>query len=67
MEYRWRCADAHGNDVPGVDDRRFAEQTDAESWLSEHWRELADAGVDQVTLLHGEAEVYGPMSLHPAG
>ncbi|MBO0841251.1 MAG: hypothetical protein J2O49_10590 [Sciscionella sp.] len=66
MEYRWRCADEHGRDVPSVDGHSFADQGDAEDWLSEHWRELADAGVDRVTLLHGEAEVYGPMSMHPA-
>jgi hypothetical protein len=38
-------------------------QSDAESWLGEQWRELADAGVAQVTLLDGETKVYGPMPL----
>jgi hypothetical protein len=38
-------------------------QSDAESWLGEHWRELADAGVAQVSLFDGEAKVYGPMPL----
>ncbi|MCW2645099.1 MAG: hypothetical protein JWP07_1208, partial [Pseudonocardiales bacterium] len=27
------------------------------------WRELAEAGVAQVTLLEAETEIYGPMSL----
>jgi hypothetical protein len=38
-------------------------QGDAETWLGESWRELADAGVDAVVLLEDGREVYGPMSL----
>ena len=63
MDYRWHYADAHGRDVPGPDED-FTDQADAEDWLSGAWRELLSSGVDQVTLLHGGAEVYGPMSLH---
>ncbi|MBB4904770.1 hypothetical protein [Actinophytocola algeriensis] len=44
----------------------FADRTTAEEWLSANWRDLLDAGVDEVTLLHGDEVVYGPMSLHPA-
>jgi hypothetical protein len=44
-------APAHGN------------QSDAESWIGEQWRELAEAGVAQVTLFDGERKVYGPMPL----
>jgi hypothetical protein len=40
-----------------------ANQSDAESWIGEQWRELADAGVAQVTLFDGDRKVYGPMSL----
>ena len=29
------------------------------------WQELVAEGVDSVTLLEGDREVYGPMSLHP--
>jgi hypothetical protein len=43
----------------------FADQTAAEDWLSAHWPDLADAGVDEVTLLCDGEVVYGPMSLHP--
>lgn len=65
MMYRWRYADAQGRDIPGpMDD--FTDQAEAEDWLSGAWRQLLDSGVEQVTLLHGEAEVYGPMSLHAA-
>ena len=44
--------------------RRFASQADAESWVGEIWSDLAEAGVDAVTLLEHERVVYGPMSLH---
>ncbi|HEX7301664.1 hypothetical protein [Lentzea sp.] len=65
MEYRWRYQDAHGRDVAGPD-VMFADQTEAEEWFGAQWRDLLDAGVEQVTLLRSEIEVYGPMSLHPA-
>jgi len=38
-------------------------QSDAESWIGEQWRELAEAGVAQVTLFDGDRKVYGPMPL----
>ena len=41
----------------------FPSQADAETWLGESWRDLLDEGVEQVTLLEGQREVYGPMSL----
>ena len=44
----------------------FPSQSDAESWLGEQWRDLADAGVESVTLEHEGVVVYGPMSLRPA-
>lgn len=65
MGYRWRYASSDGRDVAGPDEH-FADQTDAEDWLGQVWHDLLDKGVDQVTLLHDESEVYGPMSLHPA-
>jgi hypothetical protein len=66
MEFRWRCQDADGREVSGAAEG-FDDQSDAEEWLGLHWQELLDQEVHSVTLLHGEAEVYGPMSLHPAG
>jgi hypothetical protein len=41
----------------------FSSQSDAESWLGECWRELAEAGVVGVLLLHDGERVYGPMPL----
>jgi hypothetical protein len=49
---------------PGTGAEDFPTQSDAESWLGEHWRELRAAGVDQVTLFENGSLVYGPMSLH---
>jgi len=62
----WRLEDAAGNEVSVPDElaeQRFASQADAESWVGEIWAELADAGVDAVTLFELDREVYGPMSL----
>lgn len=50
----------------GVGADSFPTQSDAESWIGETWRQLLDAGVDQVSLLEGDRVVYGPMGLHPA-
>jgi hypothetical protein len=66
VDFRWRYQGLDGADVTGPDER-FADQSAAEAWLGDVWQDLLDAGVHQVTLLQDEAEVYGPMSLHPAG
>lgn len=62
----WRLEDAAGNEVaaPEFAGQRFLSQADAESWVGEIWAELAEAGVDAVTLFEHERQVYGPMSLH---
>jgi hypothetical protein len=68
--WRWRFEDRSGAEVEAgavaaaVDLPGFPSQSDAESWLGEVWRELLEDGVDQVTLLEADREVYGPMSLH---
>ena len=68
MLWHWRLEDSSGAEVT-VDEPspRFPSQSDAESWVGEVWQELAEQGVDAVTLFEGDREVYGPMSLHPAG
>lgn len=67
MGWSWRYADDAGAEPAiagtGAD---FPSQADAESWLGEVWRSLAEAGVASVTLLEDGREVYGPMSLRPA-
>ncbi|MCZ3388834.1 MAG: hypothetical protein LH645_06835 [Actinomycetia bacterium] len=43
----------------------FSSQADAESWIGEEWQTLLKSGVEAVTLMEDDREVYGPMSLHP--
>ena len=52
-----------GEAAEEYDDRRFASQADAESWIGETWAGLREAGVAAVTLIELERVVYGPMSL----
>jgi len=75
MSWTWRYENRDGEtlsdeDVAGLGEvsvsPSFPTQSDAESWVGEVWRELAEHGVDQVSLFEGPAMVYGPMSLHPA-
>lgn len=64
--WRWRLLDDAGAEASvseGYSGQRFANQADAESWVGEVWAELAAEGVAAVTLLEGDREVYGPMSL----
>ncbi len=67
MAWTWRYEDPSGETVVPLDTAPTAEsfpnQADAETWLGENWRELLDSGVEQVTLLEGDREVYGPMGL----
>lgn len=67
-EWTWTYLDADATAMTGeaLVTTGFPSQSDAESWLGEQWRELADAGVDAVTLEHDGAAVYGPMSLRSA-
>ncbi|GAA3876796.1 hypothetical protein GCM10022243_47060 [Saccharothrix violaceirubra] len=62
MEYRWRYQDAQGREVDGPQET-FADQGEAEDWFNGVWQDLRASGVDRVTLLRDESEVYGPMSL----
>jgi hypothetical protein len=68
MAWTWTYVDAAGapiDDLPQAGPG-FPTQADAESWIGEEWRALADAGVDAVYLTEDGAVVYGPMSLRPA-
>ena len=70
--WHWRFEDESGAEVTPPEGGTaataggFPSQSDAESWIGEVWRDLLDEGVDQVRLLEGDREVYGPMSLHTA-
>jgi hypothetical protein len=63
MAWTWRLESEDGSVLDSVPSPSHANQSDAESWLGEQWRELAEAGVARVTLLDADTEVYGPMSL----
>ena len=66
MPWTWRYEKADGAVLAGTvpQEAIFASQGDAESWLGENWHELAEAGVDQVSLFDDTRKEYGPMSLH---
>lgn len=65
--WRWRLENATGEEVTSeVGNPTFPSQSDAESWIGEVYRELAEDGVDAVTLLEGDRVVYASMSLHSA-
>ena len=66
--WTWTYADAEGRELSGspMVATAFPSQSDAENWFGETWHELADAGVDAVTLHREGVVVYGPMSLRAA-
>ena len=65
MPWTWRYEGPDGSPVdPGMPvPESFPNQSDAESWVGETWRELLESGVHQVTLFEGDRKVYGPMGL----
>ncbi len=66
MSWTWRLEELDGRELSQAAQPAqpvHSNQSDAESWLGEQWRELADAGVAQATLFEDERKVYGPMSL----
>ena len=68
--WHWQLQNAAGEQVAitgELADTTFASQADAESWVGEFYADLAEQGVDTVTLLEADRPVYGPMSLHPSG
>jgi hypothetical protein len=64
-EWTWTYFDADAAEMKGeaLVTSGFPSQSDAESWLGEQWRSLAEAGVEAVILKHESVVVYGPMSL----
>lgn len=63
MPWMWRYEDAEGEPVAGPVEI-FGNQSDAESWLGQTWRNLAGSGVAKVVLLEDERVEYD-MSLLP--
>ena len=66
MAWEWRYETTDSGTVTSAEaSPSFTSQADAESWVGEEWERLLKAGIDAVTLLEDDREVYGPMSLHP--
>jgi hypothetical protein len=63
VTWRWRLEATDGSELTGPDSPTHSNQSDAESWLGENWRELAEEGVAQASLFDGDRRVYGPMPL----
>lgn len=63
--WTWRYLDEQGAVVDTDPAETFPNQSDAESWLGETWRELLEQGVAAVTLLEDDREEY-TMPLTPA-
>jgi hypothetical protein len=63
VSWVWRLENSDGSPRSSPASPPHSSQSDAESWLGESWRSLAEAGVVQVTLLNGSTAVYGPMLL----
>ena len=63
VTWRWRLEATDGDELTGPSSPVHPNQSDAESWLGENWRQLAEAGVAQASLFDGDRRVYGPMPL----
>lgn len=63
VTWKWRLESADGDELSEPLSPAHPSQSDAETWLGEKWRELAEAGVAQATLFDDRRKVYGPMSL----
>jgi hypothetical protein len=65
--WTWRLFDPAGETLDpaevGVVVPAEDAQSEAESWLGEHWRELLERGVATASLLQDDEVVYGPMGL----
>lgn len=69
MAYLWQADLRPGSDTlpdelagAGIG-RRFDEQAHAEAWLAATYEDLADLGVEAVSLFDEDRLVYGPMRL----
>jgi len=64
MPWSWRYENVDGRPVAGPAET-FSSQADAESWIGQEWRQLAESGVATVVLVEDDRVEY-PMSLLPA-
>ncbi len=66
MGWTWRLESGDGTALTEPENPSHSNQSDAETWLGENWRDLSAAGVAQVSLFEDDKLVYGPMSLSEA-
>ena len=64
MPWSWRYENVDGQPVSGPAET-FSSQADAESWIGQEWRQLAESGVATVVLIEDDRVEY-PMRLLPA-
>ncbi len=64
MPWSWRYENVDGQPVAGPTET-FSSQADAESWIGQEWRQLAEQGVAGVVLVEDDRVDYR-MSLLPA-
>jgi hypothetical protein len=64
MPWSWRYENVEGQPAAGPAET-FSSQADAESWIGQEWRALAESGVAQVVLVEDDRVDYR-MSLLPA-
>ena len=64
MPWSWRYEGVDGEPITGPAES-FSSQADAESWIGQEWRGLAESGVAKVVLVEDDRVEY-PMSLLPA-
>lgn len=57
MAWSWRYEGPDGAAVVGPAET-FGSQADAESWIGQTWRQLAESGVTSVVLVDGERVEY---------
>ena len=66
MAYRWTTPDLDLDDTERADlglEATFDDRESAEAWCGLNWPDLADAGIDEVTLTEDGTPVY-TMSLN---
>jgi hypothetical protein len=65
MSWIWRLETADGAPLadPVEPVPPHSTQSDAESWLGENWRTLAEHGAARASLIFDSKLIYGPMAL----
>lgn len=60
----WELLDGDERSMRRPTSPTFTSRFDAESWLGENWRQLAEQGVAAARLMHDGEQVAPPLPLH---